>query len=509
MQFVELQGITKVYPGTVACDQVSVGFRRGEVHALLGENGAGKSTLMNILYGLAKPDAGKILINGKETILDSPKTAIANGIGMIHQHFMLIPTLTVVENVILSLDEKKAFINQKQVAAHIMEISQKYGLQVDPYAKVGTLTVGQQQRVEIIKALYKHCDLLVLDEPTAVLTPQEVRELFHAIQNLVAEEKGVIFISHKLKEVMEISSIITILHLGKVVGTVQTSQTDAQHLANLMVGKELHMTVNERPQKPGEVLLEVQHMHAKNKQGVETVRDLSMQVRAGEIYGIAGVDGNGQSELIRGIVGLCKKTGTVRIAGKDVSKASSREILNQNVAHIPEDRQGMGVVMQMSIRKNLVLDTFYQDQFTHGVFLDWKKVAEQSKYLIEHYGIKTPDAENDMYSLSGGNQQKVVVARELNKEPKLLFAVHPTRGVDIGATQFIHEQIMAARDRGCAVVLVSTELDEILALADRIGVIYEGQILGEMDRSEATYERLGMLMAGKREGEPSVSATPA
>ena len=269
------------------------------------------------------------------------------------------------------------------------------------------------------------------------------------------------------------------------------------------------MTVNERPQKPGEVLLEVQHMHAKNKQGVETVRDLSMQVRAGEIYGIAGVDGNGQSELIRGIVGLCKKTGTVRIAGKDVSKASSREILNQNVAHIPEDRQGMGVVMQMSIRKNLVLDTFYQDQFTHGVFLDWKKVAEQSKYLIEHYGIKTPNAENDMYSLSGGNQQKVVVARELNKEPKLLFAVHPTRGVDIGATQFIHEQIMAARDRGCAVVLVSTELDEILALADRIGVIYEGQILGEMDRSEATYERLGMLMAGKREGEPSVSATPA
>ena len=499
MNFVELKDITKIYPGTIACNKVSVAFKRGEVHTLLGENGAGKSTLMNVLYGLAKPDEGTIYVNGQAVEIDSPKTAIACGIGMVHQHFMLIPTLSVVENVILSLDEKKAFIDKKRVAERIQEISKKYGLAVDPYARVSTLTVGQQQRVEIIKALYKKCDLLVLDEPTAVLTPQETRELFVAIRNLIAEDKAVIFISHKLNEVMEISKVITILHLGKVVGTVNASETNALQLASMMVGKEISFEVDKAPQKLGEVMLEVTDMHAKDAKGVETVRGLSMKVRAGEIYGIAGVDGNGQSELIRGIVGLCKKTGKVVIGGKDMSKATPLEILDQGVAHIPEDRQGMGVVMQMSIRNNLVLDTFYDKQFTKGIFLDWKKVGEHAQYLIENYGIKTPNADNDVHSLSGGNQQKLVVARELDKNPKLLFAVHPTRGVDIGATNFIHEQIVAARDRGCAVVLVSTELDEIMALSDRIGVIYEGVILGEMDRADANYERLGLLMAGKKE----------
>lgn len=502
MNFIELKDITKIYPGTVACDKVSVGFRRGEVHTLLGENGAGKSTLMNVLYGLAKPDGGAIYVNGQKTDIDSPKTAIACGVGMVHQHFMLIPTLTVVENVILSLDEKKAFINKKAVADRIQEISQKYGLLVDPYAKVSTLTVGQQQRVEILKALYKNCDLLVLDEPTAVLTPQEIKELFVAIRNLIAEDKAVIFISHKLNEVMEISKVITILHLGKVVGSVNACDTNARELASMMVGKEVSFEVARGEQKLGEVMLEVENMHAKDVKGVETVRGLNMKVRAGEIYGIAGVDGNGQSELIRGIVGLCKKTGTVRIGGEDVSKSTPRQILDRGVAHIPEDRQGMGVVMQMPIRNNLVLDTFYDEKFTKGFFLDWKKVGAQSTYLIEHYGVKTPDASNPVSSLSGGNQQKVVVARELDKKPRLLFAVHPTRGVDIGATQFIHEQIMAARDAGCAVVLVSTELDEVISLSDRIGVIYEGVILGEMDRKDANYERLGLLMAGKKE-EPA------
>lgn len=499
MNFIELKDITKIYPGTVACDKVSVSFKRGEVHTLLGENGAGKSTLMNVLYGLAKPDGGTIYVNGKAVEIDSPKTAINCGIGMVHQHFMLIPTLSVVENVILSLDEKKAFIDKKRVAARIQEISQKYGLAVDPYAKVSTLTVGQQQRVEIIKALYKNCDLLVLDEPTAVLTPQETRELFVAIRNLTAENKAVIFISHKLNEVMEISKIITILHLGKVVGSVSASETNAKELASMMVGKEVSFEVAKGEQKLGDVMLEVVDMHAKDTKGVETVRGLNMKVRAGEIYGIAGVDGNGQSELIRGIAGLCKKTGKVMIAGQDMSTATPRQILDQGVAHIPEDRQGMGVVMKMPIRNNLVLDTYYNEKFTKGIFLDWKKINEQAEYLIDHYGVKTPNADNDVHSLSGGNQQKLVVARELDKQPRLLFAVHPTRGVDIGATQFIHEQIVKARDRGCAVVLVSTELDEVMALSDRIGVIYEGVILGEMDRSEATYERLGLLMAGKKE----------
>ena len=499
MDFIELRDITKIYPGTVACDKVSISFRRGEVHTLLGENGAGKSTLMNVLYGLAKPDGGQIYVDGKAVEIDSPKTAIACGIGMVHQHFMLIPTLTVVENVILSLDEKQIFINKKRVADRILEISKKYGLLVDPYAKISALTVGQQQRVEIIKALFKNCDLLVLDEPTAVLTPQETRELFVAIRNLIAENKAVIFISHKLNEVMEISKVVTILHLGKVAGEVRACDTCARDLANMMVGKEMNFELDKEDCRPGEVMLEVENLRAKDAKGIERVRGLGMRVRAGEIYGIAGVDGNGQSELIRGIVGLYAKTGRVFIAGADVTSASPKQILDMGVAHIPEDRHGMGMVVKMPIRNNLVLDTYNNGEFSKGVFMDWKKVEDKAKYLIGHYGIKTNNADNAADSLSGGNQQKVVVARELDKNPKLLFAVHPTRGIDIGATQFIHQQIIAARNRGCAVVLVSTELDEIMALSDRIGVIYEGDIIGEMDRRDANYERIGLLMAGKKE----------
>ena len=505
MDFIEMRDITKIYPGTVACDHVSVIFQRGEVHTLLGENGAGKSTLMNVLYGLAEPSDGAILINGEQKIIDSPKTAIACGIGMVHQHFMLIPTLSVVENVILSLDEKKAFINKREVARRILGIAEKYGLAVDPYAKVSTLTVGQQQRVEIIKALYKNCDLLVLDEPTAVLTPQETQELFEAIRNLISENKAVIFISHKLNEVMEISKVITILHLGKVVGSVKPCDTDARRLASMMVGKDVCMEIGKKERKPGETILNVEDLRVRDGKGVERVRGLSLSVRAGEIYGIAGVDGNGQSELIRGITGLCKKTGRVLIGGEDLSRATPRKILDQGVAHIPEDRQGMGVVMQMSIRNNLVLDTFYSREFTAGLFLNWSKVEEKAQNLIQHYGIKTPNADNDINSLSGGNQQKLVVSRELDKHPKLLLAVHPTRGVDIGATQFIHQQILSARDSGCAVILVSTELDEIMEISDRIGVIYEGAILGEMDRSDATYEKIGLLMAGKKEDTTSTA----
>ena len=498
MSFIEMKGITKIYPGTVACDKVDVTFERGEVHTLLGENGAGKTTLMKVLYGLAKPDEGKIFVDGKEVSITSPKDAIDNGIGMVHQHFMLIPTISVVENVILSLNENKLFIDKKSVAEKLLELSKRYGLAVDPYAKVSSLTVGQQQRVEILKALYRNCDLLILDEPTAVLTPQETEELFVAVRNLLSENKGVVFISHKMNEVMTISSIITVLHLGKVVGSVKPEETDARGLATMMVGRDVKFEVDKAECKAGDVVLEVKDLHAHDARGVEAVRGLSLQVRAGEIYGVAGVDGNGQSELIKSIAGLCKRTGTVKINGKDVSKASPKEILDCGMAHIPEDRQHVGMIMSASIRDNLILDTFYNPEYQNGPFLKWKELDAHAEELVKHYGVKTTNIAYEGSSLSGGNQQKMVVARELDKDPKLLLAVHPVRGVDVGATEFIHEQIVAARDAGCAVLLISTELDEIFSLSDRIGVIYEGEILGEMDAKDADIETVGMLMAGNR-----------
>ena len=498
MSFIEMKGITKIYPGTVACSKVSVEFKRGQVHTLLGENGAGKTTLMKVLYGLAKPDEGQIFVNDKEVSITSPKDAIANGIGMVHQHFMLIPTISVVENVILSLNENRLFINKKEVADRLGELSNKYGLAVDPYMKVSSLTVGQQQRVEILKALYRNCDLLILDEPTAVLTPQETEELFVAIRNLLAENKGVVFISHKMNEVMEISDEITVLHLGEVVGSVKPEDTDARKLANMMVGREVKFEVDKKEMSVGETVLEVKDLHANDARGVEAVRGLSLTVHAGEIYGVAGVDGNGQSELIKSIAGLCKRTGTVIINGKDVSHATPREILDCDVAHIPEDRRGVGMIMGASIRDNLILDTFYDDEYQKGPFLKWKDLDKHAQFLVDHYGVKTPNIYYEGESLSGGNQQKLVVARELDKHPKLLLAVHPVRGVDVGATEFIHDQIVQARDSGCAVLLISTELDEIFQLSDRIGVIYEGEILGEMDRKDADIETIGMLMAGHR-----------
>ncbi len=500
MSLIKMEGITKIYPGTVACDKVSVEFQAGEVHTMLGENGAGKSTLMKVLYGLAIPDEGKIYVNDKEVTIRSPKDAIANGIGMVHQHFMLIPTLTVVENMILALNESGIFIDKKTVIRNLKELSERYGLAIDPNAKVSTLTVGQQQRVEILKALYRSCDLLILDEPTAVLTPQETEELFVAIRNLLKEGKGVVFISHKLNEVMEISDEITVLHLGKVVGSVKPEETDARGLATMMVGREIKFEVEKKEMPPGEAVLEVKNLHANDARGVEAVRGLSLSVHAGEIYGVAGVDGNGQSELVKAVAGLIKHTGEIRILGKDVSKAHPKEILDLGVAHIPEDRQGMGMIMGASIRDNLILDTFYNDEYQNGPFLKWKDLDSHSWDLVKRYGVKTPNIFYEGNSLSGGNQQKMVVAREMDKNPKLLLAVHPVRGVDVGATEFIHDRIVEARDSGCAVLLISTELDEIFELSDRIGVIYEGEILGEMDRKDADIESVGLLMAGNREG---------
>jgi len=498
-QLLEMQDITKTYPGTVACDKVNLSVAKGEVHTLLGENGAGKSTLMKILYGMTSQDSGSIFFQGHKVNIGKTEDAIKIGIGMVHQHFMLVPAISVVENVILSLGSsaRGVFLDKVTAEKRIMQLSDKYDLHIDPKAKVEDLTVGQQQRVEILKAIYKNCELLILDEPTAVLTPQETRELFQIISTLKSEDKSVIFISHKLNEVMEISDRITVLRSGKVIGVVKKEDTDARQLARMMVGKDVLFQVDKKKQAPGEKVLEVRDLHANDRRGIETVRGIDLTVHAGEIYGIAGVDGNGQRELIYSITGLCKKSGEVIIGGKECRNYTPRQVLDCGVSHIPADRQGMGLVMTMSIKENLVLNTYRMEDFGKNGKMNWKLAKQHADHLITEYDIKTPDSENRMSSLSGGNQQKVVVARELDKTPRLLLAVNPTRGVDVGAIEFIHSQIENARDNGCAVLLISTELDEIMSLSDRIGVIYNGKIVGEMDRENANTEKLGLYMAGK------------
>lgn len=499
--FLSLINITKTYPGIIANDNISFDVAKGEVHALLGENGAGKSTLMNILYGLTEPDKGEFVINRNQEFIKSPKDAIKNGIGMVHQHFMLIPALTVVENIILSMDDdKKIFTNASEIAKKTIELSEKYGMRIDPYAKVCDLTVGQQQRVEIIKALYRECNLLILDEPTAVLTPQETEELFVIIKKFTGEGKSVIFITHKLNEVMKISDSITVLRNGKSIGSIKTKDTNANELAKMMVGKEVLFRAEKEEITPGEVVLEISNLKVKSINGYDAVKGLSLKVRAGEIYGIAGVDGNGQTELIKGIAALAaKSSGTVIIGNKDVSNGTPKDVLNCNVSHIPEDRQNVGVVMNMSIKENMLLHKYKEKRFKKNGLINWKSVVEYSADLMKRFNVKAASVEATISSLSGGNQQKVVVARELDKKPKLLLAVHPTRGVDIGAIEFIHKQIVSARNNGCAILLISTELEEIMSLSDQIGVIYEGNIVGEMKRENATIEKIGLLMAGKTE----------
>jgi ABC-type uncharacterized transport system ATPase subunit len=496
----ELEGITKRFPGVLANDHVDFDLEPGEVHALLGENGAGKSTLMNILYGLYTPDEGRILLHGRPIELGSTKAAIEHGIGMVHQHFMLIPVMTVAENIVLASEPRRAGVLLDYDAAdnRVRELSDRYGLAVDPDARIDRITVGQQQRVEILKALYRGAEILVLDEPTAVLTPQEAQELFEIIRSLKEQGKSIIFISHKLNEVLEIADRITTLRRGKLVETVPAAGATEEGLARMMVGREVLLRVDKRAASPGEPLLVVEHLNVTDDRGLEAVRDVSFQVRAGEILGLAGVDANGQSELIDAIAGLRHPdSGRIVLDGRDITHDTAREVIDAGVGHIPEDRHRRGLVLAFSLTENLALHAYRSPPDSRHGFLQLGKMLARAKRLLREFDVRGGTPTTSASALSGGNQQKVVLAREIDTDPKVLIAAQPTRGLDVGAIEFVHRRLVEQRDAGRGVLLVSLELEEILSLSDRILVIYEGRIVGEFPPT-ATEEELGFAMTGGR-----------
>jgi len=499
----ELRGITKRFPGVLANDKVNFDLRHGEVHALLGENGAGKSTLMNILYGLYTPDEGEILLEGRPIELGSTKAAIEHGIGMVHQHFMLIPVMTVAENIVLATEPRHAAVLMDYDAARkrVRELSERYGLAVDPDARVDRITVGQQQRVEILKALYRGADVLILDEPTAVLTPQEAQELFEILRALKSQGKSIIFISHKLNEVIEIADRITVVRRGVVVDTIPVAGATEEGLARMMVGREVLLRVDKAPAKPADPLLTVEHLNVIDDRGLEAVRDVSLEVRGGEILGLAGVDANGQSELIDAIAGLRPvKSGRILIDGHDVTNESPRDALEAGVGHIPEDRHRRGLVLPFSLTENLALHSYRDPPDSQRGFLNLRTMVARAQRLLKVFDVRGGQPSTPAGALSGGNQQKVVLAREIDADPKVLIAAQPTRGLDVGAIEFVHRRLVEQRDAGRAVLLVSLELEEILSLSDRILVIYEGRIVGEFPPT-ATEEELGFAMTGGRRTE--------
>jgi general nucleoside transport system ATP-binding protein len=505
---VELRNISKAWPGVVANDSVNLSVRKGEVHALVGENGAGKTTLMNILYGLIHPDSGEILINGQPATISGPRDAIRLGIGMVHQHFMLIPPLTVAENIVLGHEPGSvtSIYEVKKARELILQLSKQYALPIDPDVRIEKLSVGLQQRVEILKVLYRAADILIMDEPTGVLTPQETFELFGVLRGLVAQGKTIIFITHKLREVLELSDRITVLRRGKNVGELITRETNQAEIARLMVGREVLLRVNKTPAHPGPVVLHVEDVHAQSDRGLEILHGVSFDVRAGEILGIAGVEGNGQSELVEALTGMRKITsGKIALttvkdgqAGKtyDVTTMNAREERRAGLAHIPEDRRGSGLVLTDSIEDNMILGRQRWPLFSwNGFVLFLRRIANWAKKLIAEFDIRTSSAEAPARALSGGNQQKIIIAREFSANPMALIASQPTRGVDIGAIEFIHRRIIEQRDAGKAVLLISAELDEIRSLSDRIAVMYEGKIV-DIVSPDATEEQLGILMTG-------------
>jgi len=494
----ELKGITKRFPGVVANDAVDFDLRRGEVHALLGENGAGKSTLMNVLYGLYRPDEGEISIRGKPVTLHSPNDAIERGIGMVHQHFMLIPVMTVAENIVLAREPTTGgvFFDHRGAERAAGELARSFGFALDPEALVQNITVGQQQRVEIVKALYRRADILILDEPTAVLTPQEADELFAILGTLKREGMSIIFISHKLNEVLEIADRITVLRRGKAVDTLPAAGATEESLARLMVGREVLLRVEKKPATPGEHLLQVNDLHVRDERGIERVRGVSFDVRAGEIVGIAGVDGNGQTELIDAITGLLKvERGTVTVGGVDVTGDGARELFEIGVGHIPQDRQHRGLVLDFSVAENIALHDFRQLPNSRLGWLYPSRLVERARRLIAEFDVRGGAPQTPAGSLSGGNQQKVILAREIDRDPRILIAAQPTRGLDVGAIEFLHRRLIGERDSDRAILLVSLELDEIVSLSDRILVLYEGQVVGEYG-PDVSDEELGIAMLG-------------
>jgi simple sugar transport system ATP-binding protein len=494
----EMRGITKRFPGVLANDHIDFDVTAGEVHALLGENGAGKSTLMKILYGLYRPDEGQILINGQAVHIASPTDSIRLGIGMIHQHFMLVQTMTVAENVALGLPSSRGILTDlDRVSKRILELADLYGLKIDPSAYIWQLSVGQQQRVEIIKALYRGAALLILDEPTAVLTPQEVDELFAIMRQMVKDGHALIFISHKLHEVVEISQRVTVLRDGRKIGTRLTSETTKQDLANWMVGREVGFTPPRTDAPPAEIRLQLENVHCGSDRGTPGLRGVSLEVRSGEILGIAGVSGNGQRELAEVISGLRKITaGHVRLEGQEVTNLPPAELTRRMLSYIPEERMRDGMIKEFTIAENLILREHHKPPYSKNGFLNLRTIAAHADALINAFRIKTPSRETLARNLSGGNIQKIVLARELSRNPRVIIAAQPTRGLDIGATEYVRAQLLEQRSQGAAILLISEDLDEILALSDRIAVLYEGKIMDILPRSHATPQKLGLLMAG-------------
>ncbi len=503
---IEMLNITKRFPGIIANDNITLQLKKGEIHALLGENGAGKSTLMSVLFGLYQPEEGEIRKDGKKVAINDPNDANALGIGMVHQHFKLVECFSVLDNIILGAETTKGgFLKKDEARKKVMELSEKYGLAVDPDAIIEDITVGMQQRTEILKMLYRDNEILIFDEPTAVLTPQEIQELMTIMKNLAAEGKSILFITHKLAEIMQVSDRCTVLRKGKYIGTVATKDTTPEKLSAMMVGRDVNFVVEKKPAKPQEVVLDVQGMTVASKHHKNNaVNNVSLQVRRGEIVCIAGIDGNGQTEFVYGLSGLEPlKSGKIIMNGQDITHMPIRKRLTSGMSHIPEDRHKHGLVLDYSLEDNIVLQRYFEPQFTNkGGFLKRKAIREYANKLIEQYDIRSGQgAVTKARSMSGGNQQKAIIAREIDKNPELLIAVQPTRGLDVGAIEYIHKQLVAQRDAGKGVLLVSLELDEVMNVSDRILVMYEGEIVGEFDPKKVTVEELGLYMAGSKRKE--------
>ena len=503
---IEMLNITKRFPGIIANDNITLQVKRGEIHALLGENGAGKSTLMSVLFGLYQPEEGIIKKNGKEVHIKDPNDANELGIGMVHQHFKLVDVFSVLDNIILGVEPTKGpFLQKDEARKKVVDLSEKYGLHVDPDAMVEDISVGMQQRTEILKMLYRENEILIFDEPTAVLTPQEIDELMEIMRGLKAEGKSIVFITHKLNEIMAVADRCSVLRKGKYIGTVDVHSSTKEELSRMMVGRDVDFVVHKEPRAPGEVVLDVEDLTVASKvHKNNAVKHVSFQCRAGEIVCIAGIDGNGQSELVYGLTGIEPlESGKILLKGQDITRAPIRERSVKGMSHIPEDRHKYGLVLDYSLEDNMVLQRYFEPRFVHAGFLKRPAIRSYAEGLIEQYDVRSGQGPITMArSMSGGNQQKAIVAREIDKDPELLIAVQPTRGLDVGAIEYIHRQIVAQRDQGKAVLLVSLELDEVMALSDRILVMYEGELVGELDPKTTTVEELGLYMAGaKREGK--------